>query len=49
MQGTALFALAIVAAIAAAVMGSLVLGAISVVLLIPSILILSRVGRNLSG
>jgi hypothetical protein len=47
MQGTALFVLGIAAAIAAVVIGSVVLGVVALAMLLPSILILSRVGRNL--
>ena len=47
MQGTALFALGIIAAIAALVTGSVWLAGVAVVLVIPGVVMLLQVGRSL--
>ena len=48
MYGTLLFLLAILAAITAAVLGSTWLGVGAVILLVPGVVILYRVGRSIS-
>jgi len=48
MYGTLLFLLAILAAITAAVLGSTWLGVVAVILLVPGVVILYRVGRSIT-
>ena len=47
MQGTVLFGLGIVAAIAAAITGTIWLAGLAVALLAPAIIVLYKVGRSL--
>jgi len=48
MYGTLLFLLAILAAITAAVLGSTWLGVVAVIVLVPGVVILYRVGRSIT-